>query len=80
MRAAKLDPDWHKARVAARIWLKAQSGRPLSRRDRRLAGLFAEDRGVTNRLIEHGLRYWRATHRLGPNLEPIPRLRCVVVS
>lgn len=50
----KLDPSWHKARVAARIWLKAQT-RPLNARDRRLARLFAQDRGVTNRLIQQGV-------------------------
>jgi hypothetical protein len=55
----KLDPDWHKARVAARIWLKAQK-RPLNARDRRLARRFAADRGVTDRLIEQGVAYWVA--------------------
>ena len=50
----KLDPDWHKARVAARIWLKAQK-RPLNARDRRLARRFAEDKRVTDRLIQQGI-------------------------
>ena len=42
----KLDPSWHKSRIAARIWMKAQQGRPLSSREKRLAGIFANDRGV----------------------------------
>ena len=51
----KLDPSWHKARVAARIWLKAKAGRPLSVRDKRLARLFAKDRAVEDRLIQQGI-------------------------
>lgn len=51
----KLDPSWHKARVAARIWLKAKQGRPLSARDKRLARLFGKDRGVEDRLIQQGV-------------------------
>ena len=50
----KLDPDWHKARVAARILLKART-HPLNARDKRLARLFAEDGGVSNRLIQQGI-------------------------
>ena len=55
MTRAKLDPSWHKARVAARILLKARQGRPLNARDKRLALRFAADRGVENRLIQQGL-------------------------
>ncbi|HYR58072.1 MAG TPA: hypothetical protein VEO95_05565 [Chthoniobacteraceae bacterium] len=51
----KLDPSWHKARIAARIWLKAQQGQPLSPRDKRLARRFAEDKAVENRLIQQGV-------------------------
>lgn len=51
----KLDPFWHKARVAARIWMKAQRGRPLSPRDKRLARWLADERGVENRLIQQGV-------------------------
>lgn len=54
-RREKLDPFWHKARVAARIWLKAQRGRPLSSRDKRLARWLADERGVENRLIQQGV-------------------------
>lgn len=75
---AKLDPDWHKARVAARILLKARV-RPLNARDRRLARRFADDEGVTNRLIEHGLAFWKAPYRTGPNGECLNRCIHVVV-
>lgn len=50
----KVDPSWHKARIAARILLKARK-RPLNARDKRLAKLFADDRAVENRLVEQGL-------------------------
>lgn len=74
----KLDPDWHKARVAARILLKARK-RPLNARDRRLARRFAEDTGVTNRLIEQALAYWSAPYRTGPGGEKLKRVCHVVV-
>ena len=51
----KLDPSWHKSRIAARIWMKAQQGSSLSSREKRLARIFAEDRGVENRLIQQGV-------------------------
>ena len=75
----KLDPSWHKARVAARIWLKAKSGRPLSARDKRLALLFANDRSVENRLIEQGGAYWRAPWMRDANGNRIRRV-CNVVD
>ena len=75
----KLDPSWHKARVAARIWLKAKSGRPLSARDKRLALLFANDRSVENRLIEQGVAYWRAPWMRDANGNRIRRV-CYVVD
>jgi hypothetical protein len=75
----KLDPSWHKARVAARIWLKAQQGKPLSARDKRLARLLAEDKGVTNRLIEQATVYWKSAYTLDENLNRKPRVRRVVV-
>jgi hypothetical protein len=53
----KLDPSWHKARVAARIWLKAQK-RPLNARDRRLARLLAADCAVSDRLIQQGILWF----------------------
>lgn len=55
----KLDPSWHKARIAARILLKARK-RPLNARDKRLALRFAADKSVENRLIEQGIAYWVA--------------------
>jgi len=55
MKREKLDPDWHKARVAARIWIKSRSGRALSPRDRRLAAFLADQRGVSDRLIQQGV-------------------------
>jgi hypothetical protein len=75
---AKLDPDWHKARVAARILLKARR-RPLNPRDRRLALRFADDPSVSNRLIEQAISFWRAPYRTGPNGERLERCIHVVV-
>ncbi len=75
----KLDPSWHKARVAARIWLKAQQGKPLSPRDKRLARNFSEDRSVSDRLIEQGVAYWRAPYRTGRGGEKLRRVCHVVV-
>jgi hypothetical protein len=75
----KLDPSWHKARIAARIWLKAQQGKPLSPPDKRLARLLAEDKGVTNRLIEQATVYWKAAYTLDENLNRKPRVRRIVV-
>ena len=59
----KLDPDWHKARVAARILLKARK-RPLNARDRRLARRFAQDQGVSNRLLEQAVSTVHPQHRI----------------
>ena len=76
----KLDPSWHKARIAARIWLKAKQGRELSPRDRRLARMLAADKGVTDRLIEQARTYWTADRELDKNLNWKPRVRRVVVA
>ena len=51
----KLDPSWHKSRIAARIWMKAQRGGSLSAREKRLARKFADDRGVEDRLIQQAV-------------------------
>jgi hypothetical protein len=75
----KLDPYWHMARIAARIWLKDQQGKPLSPRDKRLARKLAETKGVTNRLIEQARTYWTAPYTLDENLNWKPRARRVVV-
>jgi hypothetical protein len=50
----RLDPCWQKARIAARILVRART-RSLTARDRRLARWLADDPGVTNRLIEQGV-------------------------
>ncbi|MEQ1850864.1 MAG: hypothetical protein ABMA01_04640 [Chthoniobacteraceae bacterium] len=76
----KLDPSWHKARVAARILLKAEQGKPLSERDKRLARLLAVDKGVTNRLIEQAISYWKAPCTLDENLNFKRRVRRVLVA
>jgi len=76
----KLDPSWHKARIAARIWLKAKQGRQLSPRDRRLARTLAADKGVTDRLIEQARTYWTADRELDKNLNWKSRVRRVVVA
>ena len=73
-----LDPYWHRARVAARIWLKAKQGEPLSKRDKRLARLFAEDKGVSDRLIEQARAYWVAPWKLGQDGILVPHIRRVV--
>jgi hypothetical protein len=49
-----LDPYWHKSRIAARLLLKKET-RPWSARDRVLAAKFADDPGVSNRLIDQAL-------------------------
>ncbi len=74
-----LDPSWHKARVAARIWLKAKQGKPLSPRDKRLARRFADDPAVEDRLIEQGVAYWRAPWMLDANGHRVRRV-CNVVD
>ena len=74
----KLDPHWHRARVAARILLKARK-RPLNARDKRLARLFSKDKGVTNRLVEQGIAYWLAPYRTGHSGEKLPRVCHVLV-
>jgi len=48
------DASWVKARIAARILLR-QDGGKVTARDRRLAARLAQDRGVTDRLIDQAL-------------------------
>jgi hypothetical protein len=55
----RIDPFWRKARIAARVILRAESG-PLRKRDRQLAELVLEDPGVSNRLIDQALSSVRA--------------------
>ena len=51
----QLDPYWHKARIAARIYMKALRRKRLTSRERRLAVWLSEERGVSNRLIQQGI-------------------------
>ena len=51
----KLNPSWHKARVAARIWLKAKQGKPLSARQKKFARILSCDPEVTDELIHKAL-------------------------
>lgn len=55
----RIDPCWRKARIAARLLLKRER-QPWSDRDRRLAARFAEDPGVTNRLIDQAVSFQTA--------------------
>ncbi len=48
------DPSWVKSRIAARILLRGING-VLNQRDRMLARRLADDRGVTDRLIDQAL-------------------------
>jgi len=53
----KEDPYWRKAKLAARILMRARSGKPLTARHKRLARELANDRGVSDRLIDQALAY-----------------------
>ena len=63
-----IDPWWRKARIAARLVHKREAGQPWSGRDRRLARQFAEDPGVTNRLIDQAWWSIRARRLYGPGI------------
>ena len=63
-----IDPWWRKARIAARLIHKREAGQPWSARDRRLARRFAEDPGVTNRLIDQAWWSIRARRLYGPGI------------
>ena len=51
----KLDPYWQKARIAARIYMKAVRGGRLTARERRYARAVSGEKGVSNRLIQQGI-------------------------
>jgi hypothetical protein len=68
VREPLIDPWWRKARIAARLIHKREAGRPWSARDRRLARRFAEDPGVTNRLIDQAWWSIRARRLYGPGI------------
>ena len=63
-----MDPYWRKARIAARLLLKREAGKPWSARDRRLAQRLANDRGVTNRLLDQAYCSTKARQRNGRSI------------
>ena len=63
-----MDPYWRKARIAARLLIKREDGRPWSARDRRLATQFALDSSVTNRLLDQAYHSHRARRRNGTSI------------
>ena len=63
-----MDPCWRKARIAARLLIKREEGKPWSARDRRLAQHFAEDPGVTNRLLNQAIHSQHARKKYGPSI------------
>jgi hypothetical protein len=64
-RGPLIDPWWRKARITARLLLKREGGRAWSSRDRRLAVRFAEDPGVTNRLLDQAVHSITARRQNG---------------
>ena len=63
-----MDPYWRKARIAARLLIKREEGRQWSPRDRRLAERFADDNGVTNRLLDQAVHSLKAHKKYGANI------------
>ena len=63
-----MDPYWRKARIAARLLIKREDGKPWSARDRRLAERFATDTGVTNRLLDQAYHSQQARRKYGPGI------------
>jgi hypothetical protein len=63
-----MDPYWRKARIAARLLIKREEGKPWSARDQRLAQQFAEDPGVTNRLVGQAMNWHKAAYSYRENL------------
>jgi len=63
-----MDPYWRKARIAARLLIKREDGKPWSARDHRLAARFAEDAGVTNRLLDQAVHSLKAQRKHGTNI------------
>jgi hypothetical protein len=64
----RMDPYWRLARIAARLLLKREEGKPWSARDRRLAAQLAEEPGVTNRLLDQAYFSHRARQRNGRSI------------
>jgi hypothetical protein len=63
-----MDPYWRKARIAARLLLKREAGKPWSVRDRRLAERLTQDNGVTNRLLDQAYHSHRARKKNGASI------------
>ncbi len=63
-----MDPYWRKARIAARLLIKREDGKPWSARDQRLAGRLAQDNGVTNRLLDQAYHSHRARRKNGASI------------
>lgn len=63
-----MDPYWRKARIAARLLIKREEGRPWSPRDRRLAERLATDSGVTNRLLDQAMNSEHARKKYGSGI------------
>jgi hypothetical protein len=63
-----MDPYWRKARIAARLLLKREAGKPWSARDRRLAEKLSSDPGVTNRLLDQAYHSRCARRKYGPGI------------
>jgi hypothetical protein len=56
----KASPYWRGARIAARILLKGESGKPLNDRDRRVAAELVAHDGVNDRLIDQAIACLKA--------------------
>ena len=63
-----MDPYWRKARIAARLLIKREDGKPWSARDRRLAEQLSRDPGVTNRLLDQAYSSRHARRKYGPGI------------
>lgn len=63
-----MDPYWRKARITARLLIKRELGKPWSARDRRLAARFADDSGVTNRLLDQAINSEHARKKYGTGI------------
>ena len=60
--SALMDRSWRKARIAARILLRSETG-PRSARDRAWARRLANDEAVTNRLLDQAISSLRASKK-----------------
>ena len=63
-----MDPYWRKARIAARLLIKREEGKPWSARDRQLATQLSNDSSVTNRLLDQAYRSQQARRKYGPGI------------